>query len=102
MIMGNNYTQVFAGKWCPEHGDQDPIGQIVRGRADRGAALREALAQRMGAICSNPNLTEMDKFGAVKTLEEALDTSTRLSALWGLCQCTTSLDAASGLPPRSP
>jgi hypothetical protein len=34
----------------------------------------------MQAIRSNPNMTETETFGAVKTLEDALDTLDRINA----------------------
>ena len=80
-IMKSNDTQVFAGQLVAQNMlIQILMGQIVLGTPDRGAAVREALVQGTGAIRSNPNMTEMEKFGAVKTLEDALDTLDRIAA----------------------
>jgi hypothetical protein len=80
-IMKNNDTQVFAGQLVAQNMlIQILIGQIVLSAPDRGSAVREALVQGTGAIRSNPNMTEMEKFGAVKTLEDALDTLDQIAA----------------------
>jgi hypothetical protein len=80
-IMKHNDTQVFAGQLVAQNMlIQILMGQIVLSAPDRGAAVREALVQGTGAIRSNPNMTEMEKFGAVKTLEDALDTLDRIAA----------------------
>jgi len=79
--MQNNDTQVFAGQLVAQNMlIQVLMGHLVLGAPDRGAAIREALVQGRGAICSNPNMTEMEKFGAGKTLEDALDTLDRIAA----------------------
>jgi hypothetical protein len=56
------------------------IGQIVLGTPDRGAAVCDALVQGTEAIRSNPNMTGTERFGAVKSLEDALDTRDRIAA----------------------
>jgi hypothetical protein len=78
--MKNKDTQVFAGQLVAQNMlIQILMGQIVLSAPDRGAAVREALVQGTQAIRYNPNMTETEKFGAVKTLEDALDTLDRIS-----------------------
>ena len=80
-IMKNKDTQVFAGQLVAQNMlVQILMGQIVLSAPNRGAAVREALVQGTRAIRSNPNMTESEKFGAVKTLEDALDTLDRIAA----------------------
>jgi hypothetical protein len=50
------------------------MGQLVLLSADRGAGVRQALEDGVGVMQCNPNMTTREKFGAVKTLEDALDT----------------------------
>ena len=79
--MKNNDTQIFAGQLVAQNLlIQILMGQIVLSAPDRGAAVREALLKGRGAIRSNPNMTETEKFGAVKTLGDALDTLDRIAA----------------------
>lgn len=76
-----DYTQVFAGQLVAQNMlIQILMGQIVLSVPDRGADVREAMVQGTGAIRLNPNMTETEKFGAVKTLEDALDTLDRIAA----------------------
>jgi hypothetical protein len=80
-IMKNNDTQVFAGQVVAQNMlIQILMSQIVLSASDLGAAVREALVQGTGAIRSNPNMTETEKFGVVKTLEDALDSLDRIAA----------------------
>ena len=79
--MKNNDTQVFAGQLVAQSMlIQILMGQIALSAPDRGAAVREALVHGTRAIHSNSNMTETEKFGAVKTLEDALDTLDRIAA----------------------
>jgi hypothetical protein len=79
--MKNNDPQVFAGQLVAQNMlIQILMGQIVLNTPDRGAAVRDSLVQGTRAIRSNPNMTETEKFGAVKTLEDALDTLERIAA----------------------
>ena len=80
-IMKSNDTQVFSGQLVAQNMlIQTLMGHVVMSAPDRGAAVREALLQGAQAIRSNPNMTETEKFGAVKTLEDALDTLDRIAA----------------------
>jgi len=73
--------QVFAGQLVAQDMlIQILMGQIVQSVPDRGASVRDALVQGTQAIRANPNMTETERFGAVKTLEGALDTLDRLNA----------------------
>lgn len=73
-------TQVFAGQLVAQSMlIQILMGQIAVSAPDRGAGVREALVQGTRAIASNPNMTEMEKFGALKTLEDALDSFDRIA-----------------------
>ncbi len=84
MAWKSEETQVLAGQLVAQNMlIQVLMGQIVLGAADRGAAVREALVQGTGAIRSNPHMTEPEKFGAVKTLEDALDTLDRIASARG-------------------
>jgi hypothetical protein len=81
MTKKSDSTQVFAGQLVAQSMlIQILMGQIVLSALDGGAGVREALVQGTRAIRSNPNMTEAEKFGAVKTLEDALDTLDRLAA----------------------
>ncbi len=74
-------TQVFAGQLVAQNMlIQVLMGQLVLSAPDRGMAVRDALVQGTQAIRSNPNMTETEKFGAVKTLDDALDTLDRIAA----------------------
>jgi predicted RND superfamily exporter protein len=48
--------------------------------ADRGAGVRQALEDGVGVMQRNPNITQREKFGAVKTIEDALDTVDQVRA----------------------
>jgi hypothetical protein len=77
----SNDNQVFAGQLVAHSMlIQILMGQIVLSAPDQGAGIHEALVQGTRAIRSNPNMTEAEKFGAVKTLEDALDTLDRIAA----------------------
>jgi hypothetical protein len=81
MTKKSDDRQVFAGQLVAQGMlIQILMGQIVLSAPDRGAAVREALVQGTEAIRSNPNMTETETFGAVKTLEDALDTLDRINA----------------------
>jgi hypothetical protein len=56
------------------------MSQLVFLSADRGAGVRQALADSVGVMQRNPNMSIREKFGAVKTLEDALDTLNRIRA----------------------
>ena len=62
---------------------QSMMLQMLIGRAtlhgpDRGAELRHSLQTGLGAIKGNPNMTQPEKFGCEKTLEDAIDTIDQL------------------------
>ena len=50
------------------------IGQATLHGPDRGAELRHSLEAGLAAIKGNPNMTQREKFGCEKTLEDAIDT----------------------------
>ena len=54
------------------------ISQATLHGPDRGAELRQALQAGLGAIKGNPNITQREKFGCEKTLEDAIDTIDQL------------------------
>lgn len=77
----NDDAQVFAGQLVAQNMlIQILMGHIVMSMPDRGAGVRGALVQGAKAIGSNPNMTETEKFGAMKMLEDALDTLDRIGA----------------------
>mgnify|MGYP006424074569 CR=1 FL=1 len=74
-------TESFAGHLVAQNMlFQVVLGQIVVNDAGQGTAIREAMLQRTEAIESNPNMSEAEKFGDAKTLEDALDTIDRIYA----------------------
>jgi hypothetical protein len=50
------------------------IGQVTLKGPDRGVELRHSLEAGLGVIKGNPNMTQLEKFGCEKTLEDAIDT----------------------------
>ena len=56
------------------------MSQVIFLSADQGAGVRQALVEGIGVMQRNPNMTTREKFGAVKTLEDALDTLDRIRA----------------------
>lgn len=54
------------------------ISQATLHGPDRGAELRHAIEAGLGAIKGNPNMTQREKFGCEKTLEDAIDTIDQL------------------------
>ena len=81
MTANSAETQIFSGQLVAQSMPiQISMGQIVVSTAFRGTAIRDALLQGTGAIKSNPNTLETEKFGAVKTFEDALDTLDRITA----------------------
>ena len=77
----NEDMQVLAGQLVAQNMlIQILIGQMVLSAPDRGAAAREALVQGTRAIGANPSMSNTEKFGAVKTLEDALDALDRIAA----------------------
>lgn len=74
-------NEVFAGQLVAQNMlIQILMGQIAGTTADRGASIREALVQGNAAIMSNPNMTKAEKFGAARTLEDAIDTLERVAS----------------------
>ena len=64
----------------PEEQLEVIAGQLVFLSADRGIGVRKALEEGIGVMQLNPNMSSREKFGAVKTLEDALDTLDRVGA----------------------
>lgn len=56
------------------------MSQVIFLSADQGIGVRLALTEGIGVMQRNPNMTACEKFGAVKTLEDALDTLERVRA----------------------
>ena len=54
------------------------MSQLVFLSQDLGAGVRQALED--GVMQRNPNMTQREKFGAVKTIEDALDTLDQVRA----------------------
>ena len=54
------------------------MSQLVLLSADRGAGVQQALADGVSVMQRNPNMSTREKFGAIKTLEDALDTFDRV------------------------
>lgn len=81
MTNNSNEAQVFSGQLVAQNMlIQILLGQIVVNAPDRETDIREAMLQGTEAIKSNPNMSETEKFGAAKTLEDALDTLDRIAA----------------------
>lgn len=60
------------------------LGQSVLLTADAGAELRGSIEAGLAAIKGNPNMTDREKFGCEKTLEDAIDTIDQVQTLAGL------------------
>ena len=56
------------------------MGHLVLMFAGHDAGIHEALVQGIAAMRANPNMTSAEQFGAVKTLEDGLDTLDRIEA----------------------
>jgi hypothetical protein len=56
------------------------MSQLVFLSQDHGAGVRQALEDGVGVMQRNPNMTQREKFGAVKTIEDALDTLDQVRA----------------------
>jgi len=59
------------------------IGQETLHGSDRGEELRHSIEASLGAIKANPNMTQREKFGCEKTLEDAIDTIDQIRKLSG-------------------
>lgn len=76
-----DHIQVIAGQLVAQSMlTQVLMSQLVFLSADRGAGIRTALAEGIEVMQRNPNMTTSEKFGAVKTLEDTLDTLERVRA----------------------
>ena len=76
-----DHIQVIAGQLVAQSMlTQVLMSQLVFLSADRGAGIRQALEEGIGVMQRNPNMTTGEKFGAVKTLEDALDTLDQIRA----------------------
>lgn len=56
------------------------LSQLVLASKDNGAVLQQALADGIEVMQRNPHLTTREKFGAVRTIEDALDTLEQVRA----------------------
>ncbi|MCR9073579.1 MAG: hypothetical protein NXI18_17975 [Alphaproteobacteria bacterium] len=56
------------------------LSQLVLVSKDNGAVLQQALADGIEVMQRNPHLTTREKFGAVRTIEDALDTLEQVRA----------------------
>lgn len=80
----NEDIEVLAGQLVAQNMMlQFLISQATLHGPDRGAELRHALQAGLGAIKGNPNMTQREKFGCEKTLEDAIDTIDQLRAKAG-------------------
>ena len=77
--------EVLAGQLvAPNMLIQMLLGKSVLTTPDGGAELRPSIETGLKAIKGNPNMTDREKFGCEKTLEDAIDTIDRIRALAGL------------------
>jgi hypothetical protein len=60
---------------------QTLMGQLILLSVDRGAWVRLALERGTGIMQRNPSITTREKFGAVSSLEDAVDMIDRARAL---------------------
>lgn len=75
----NDDTEVLSGQLVAQNMMlQMLISQATLHGPDRGAELRHAIEAGLGAIKGNPNMTQREKFGCEKTLEDAIDTIDQL------------------------
>ena len=80
----NEDIEVLAGQLVAQNMMlQMLISQATIHGSDRGAELRHALQAGLGAIKGNPNMTQREKFGCEKTLEDAIDTIDQIRRLSG-------------------
>lgn len=56
------------------------LSQFVLVSKDNGAVLQQALVDGIEVMQRNPHLTTREKFGAVRTIEDALDTLEQVRA----------------------
>lgn len=56
------------------------MSQLVFLSQDHGAGVRQALEDGVRVMQRNPNMTRREKFGAVKTIEDVLDTLDQVRA----------------------
>ena len=81
----NDNIEVLSGQLvAPNMMLQILLSQSVLMTADAGAELRGSVEAGLTAIKGNPNMTNREKFGCEKTLEDAIDTIDRIRALAGL------------------
>jgi len=59
------------------------LGQVTLHGPDHGAELRHTIEAGLGGIKTNPNMTQREKFGCEKTLEDAINTIDQLRAKIG-------------------
>ena len=82
MTKSDDDIQVIAGQLVAQNMlIQTLLGQLILLSGDRGAGVRLALESGIGIMQRNPNMTAREKFGAVRTLEDAVDTIDRARAL---------------------
>jgi hypothetical protein len=77
----NDDIEVLSGQLVA----QNMLIQILLGKSvvtadDGGVELRFSLEAGLKAIKSNPNMSDRELFGCVKTLEDAIDTINRVQA----------------------
>ena len=76
-----DHIEVIAGQLVAQSMlTQVLMSQLVLVAQDRGSGLRQAVEDGIGVMQRNPNMTTREKFGAVKTLEDALDTLDQIYA----------------------
>lgn len=57
------------------------MSQLVLLSADGGVGVRDAIVEGVKVMEQNKNMTTREKFGAIKTLEDTLDTFDRAFAV---------------------
>ncbi len=56
------------------------MGHIALISPDHGASIRDTLRQGVATMQANRNMSSPEKFGAVRTLKDAIDTLEKLQA----------------------
>lgn len=79
--IGDTDTEVFAGQLVAQGMMlQILMGHIALIAPTHGASIRDTLGQCVATMQANRNMSPGEKFGAVKTLEDAIDTLEKLQA----------------------
>ena len=80
----NEDIEVLAGQLVAQNMlIQMLLGTCVLTTGDAGAQLRSSIAKGLEAIRDNPSMTQLEKFGCEKTLDDAIDTIDQIRARSG-------------------